>query len=157
MSIGFIALALFAGMCFAVQASVNANLAQGLGDAPIVATLVSFTVGTLILLVVTLARGGLGSYLVQLPKQPAWTLAGGALGCMALFTTVFLTPRLGLANMLLLIIFGQLTAAVTLDHFGFLGMAERHITPMRLMGLALMLCGVALVLQGDKWLAKFIN
>src|SRR5699024_12195789 len=113
MSIGFIALALFAGMCFAVQASVNANLAQGLGNAPLVVSLVSFTVGTLILLVVTLARGGLGGYVAQLPKQPVWTLVGGALGCIALFTTVFLTPRLGLANMLLLIIFGQLTAAVT--------------------------------------------
>lgn len=157
MSVGFIALALVAGMCFAVQASVNANLAHGLGDAPIVATFVSFTVGTLILLTVTLARGGLGGYVSQLPKQPVWTLTGGALGCMALFTTVFLTPRLGLANMLLLIIFGQLTAAVTLDHFGWLGMAERHITPMRFAGLVLMLCGVALVLQGDKWLARLAN
>lgn len=157
MPIGFIALALFAGMCFAVQASVNANLAKGLGDAPIVATLVSFTVGTLILLVVTVARGGLGGYLWQLPKQPPWTLLGGALGCMALFTTVFLTPRVGLANMLLLIIFGQLTAAVTLDHFGWLGLAERPITPVRLLGLGCMLAGVALVLQGDKWLEKFLG
>ncbi len=149
MPIGFIALALFAGMCFAVQASVNANLAKGLGDAPIVATLVSFTVGTLILLMVTVARGGLGGYLWQLPKQPPWTLLGGAL--------VFLTPRVGLANMLLLIIFGQLTAAVTLDHFGWLGLAERPITPVRLLGLGCMLAGVALVLQGDKWLEKFLG
>src|SRR5690625_7769931 len=102
MSIGFIALALFAGMCFAVQASVNANLAQGLGDAPIVATSVSLTVGTLLFSVVTLSRGGVGSYLVQSPKQRASTLAGGASGCMALLTTVFLTPRSGLADLMLL-------------------------------------------------------
>lgn len=157
MSVGLIVLALVAGMCFAVQASVNTNLAQGLGNVPIVATLVSFSVGTCILFMVTLARGGLGGYLAQLPKQPLWTLVGGALGCVALFSTVYLTPRLGLANMLLLIVFGQLTAAVMLDHFGWLGMVERHITPVRIMGLVLMLGGVALVLQGDKWWTKWMG
>lgn len=152
--VGLIVLALIAGTSFAVQASVNANLAAGLGDAPIVATFVSFTVGTLILFIVTASRGGLGGYLVQLPKQPLWTLTGGALGCLALFSTVFLTPRLGLGNMLMLIIFAQLTTAITMDHFGALGMVQQSITPMRLLGLGFMLLGVLFVLQGDKWLAR---
>lgn len=154
MTIGLIVLALAAGTSFAVQAAVNSTLAKGLGNEPIVATLVSFSVGTLLLLVVSIARGGLWQVISQVPKQPLWTLTGGALGCIALFSTVYLTPRLGLANMLMLIIFAQLTAAVTLDHHGWLSLAQQSVTPMKMLGLGLMLLGVLLVLQGDKWLAR---
>lgn len=154
MTIGLVLLALAAGTSFAVQAAVNSSLAKGLGGEPIVATLVSFSVGTLLLLAVTSARGGLLQVLAQVPKQPVWMLTGGALGCIALFSTVYLTPRLGLANMLMLIIFAQLSAAVALDHSGWLGLLQQSITPVRLLGLGLMLAGVLLVLQGDKWLAR---
>ncbi|HLR17053.1 MAG TPA: DMT family transporter [Alcanivoracaceae bacterium] len=154
MTLGFVCLALLAGTSFAVQASVNANLAKGLGNEPIVATLVSFSVGTMLLLGVTLARGGLGQVLAQVPKQPMWTLTGGALGCLALFSTVFLTPRLGLANMLMLIIFAQLSTAIMLDHAGWLGLVQQSVTPVKAVGLGCMLVGVILVLQGDKWLAN---
>lgn len=154
MTIGLVLLALAAGTSFAVQAAVNSSLAKGLGGEPIVATLVSFSVGTMLLLVVTSVRGGLWQVLAQVPKQPLWTLTGGALGCLALFSTVYLTPRLGLANMLMLIIFAQLTAAVALDHSGWLGLLQQSITPVRLLGLGFMLFGVLLVLQGEKWLAR---
>jgi transporter family-2 protein len=40
---------------------------------------------------------------------------------------------------------GQLLAAATIDHFGLLGVAQHTLTPLRLVGIAMLVGGVALV------------
>ncbi|MGP7794502.1 DMT family transporter [Sphingomonas sp. CLY1604] len=145
----FLALAIAAGAAIAAQAAVNSQLAAGLGGQPIAAAFVSFTVGTLALFLIAAASGSLSS-IGQLPGQPAWRMLGGLLGAGAIFCTVMLAPRLGLAVVLSLVIAGQLLASVVIDHFGLLGAAVRPATAARLIGSGLMTVGVIIALFGDR-------
>lgn len=143
-------LAFCAGAAISMQAAINGQLATNLGGNTVVAALISFCIGTLVLTAVALSRGGLGNSIAALPGQPPWVFAGGVLGAGFLFTTAFLAPRIGLTSMLVLIIAGQLLMSITVDHFGLLGSALRPMSPMRLTGVVVVLGGVLLTLFGDR-------
>jgi transporter family-2 protein len=147
-----LALAFAAGVAIATQAAVNSQLAAGLGGAPIVAAFLSFVIGTVALGAMATASGGLVPALGQLGGQPLWKFAGGLLGAGAIFCTVMLAPRLGLAPLLALVIAGQLLASITIDNFGLLGVVTRPATAARLIGATVMLTGVLIALFGDKLL-----
>jgi transporter family-2 protein len=148
-----LALAFAAGVAIATQAAVNSQLAAGLGGVPIVAAFLSFVIGTIALGAMAATSGGLVPALDQLGGQPLWRFAGGLLGAGAIFCTVTLAPRLGLAPLLALVIAGQLLASITIDHFGLLGVVTRPATAARLIGATVMLAGVLIALFGDRLLA----
>jgi transporter family-2 protein len=106
-----------------------------------------------VLALAALARGGVGEALAALPTQPLWRFAGGFLGAAFVFGTVYLAPRIGLLNMLVLVIAGQLLSSMVIDNFGLIHMAVRKASPVRLVGALVMLAGVGLTLFGDRLLA----
>lgn len=139
----YILLALFGGAILPVQSGINAAIRVPLGH-PVWAALASFTVGTLSLCVYTLvARLPLPS--TSLGSIPLWQWTGGLLGALFVTLNILLIPRLGTATSFGLIITGQLLASLVLDHFGWLGIPQHSVNPMRLLGLALMIAGVILV------------
>jgi transporter family-2 protein len=146
-------MAFCAGAAISVQAAVNAQLAASLGANSVAAALVSFACGTLALALAALARGGLPEAIAALPSQPLWKFGGGLLGAAFIFCTVFVAPRIGLVNMLVLIIAGQLLTSMAVDHFGLLNMALRKVSAIRLGGAVIMLAGVGLTLFGDRIVA----
>ena len=140
--------ALLAGFALAAQGGVNGALGKRIiaaGGHPLHASLVSFTVGFTALLLICLV------WVRSLPKSavviagPWWSLTGGLLGCVVVTTSLLMVPRVGALVWLALLIASQLGAAVLLDHFGWVGMAVRPVTPWRLGGLALIVVGVLLV------------
>ena len=137
-------LGLAAGSGIPVQASINAALRQHLGR-PEWATLANFGAGFLAMALVLLARRAPLPTAAQVTGAPWWTWTGGALGAFFVFATVVLTPRLGVATSLAVILAGQLLSALLLDHTGALGLATREITPGRMAGVALLAAGVYLV------------
>ncbi|WP_244788309.1 DMT family transporter [Cupriavidus pauculus] len=143
-------LAFAAGGAISIQAAVNSQLANGIGGNTVVAGLVSFCFGTLSLGILALARGGIPSAIAQLPSQPVWAFTGGLLGASAIFCTVLLAPRIGLANMLALLIAGQLLSSLVIDHFGLIGVAIRHISGVKAAGALVMLLGVLVTLFGER-------
>jgi transporter family-2 protein len=143
-------LAFCAGVGLSAQAAINAQLANAIAANTVVAALVSFCVGLTLLTIAAVARGGLVDSLALLPSQPLWLFAGGVLGAGFLFSTAFLAPRIGLTNMLVLIIAGQLLISVSIDHFGWLGALSRIASPARLIGVTVVLAGVLLTLFGDR-------
>ena len=155
MNIAFFILAFCAGAAIATQAVVNGQLTAGIGGNTVVAALVSFFVGTVILAVIAISRGGMTGALAALPAQSLWKYLGGFLGAGFIFSTTFLAPRIGLANLLALIIAGQLIASMTIDHFGLLGALQRPVSPIKLCGALVLLLGVALTLFGDRLAAIF--
>ena len=56
-----------------------------------------------------------------------------------------LVPRVGAATYLSAMIAGQLLASVVIDHFGHMGLAVREITPGRVVGVVLVLAGMAAI------------
>ena len=98
--IWLVALALAGGACLAVQAGINGELGRGLRS-PVLAALISFSVGTLSLLgfaLLSRARFPDPSTLAAIPRI-AW-VGGGMLGAFYLITTILGPARLGVAAFL---------------------------------------------------------
>jgi bacterial/archaeal transporter family-2 protein len=131
-----------AGAMLPLQFGINAQLASWIGS-PVRAALVSFAVGTAALLVVALAAAR--AWPDRAGDAPWWVWIGGALGAFYVLGSIVAAPRLGAVTLVAVILAGQTLASLLVDHFGWVGFAEREITPGRLAGVALVAAGVALV------------
>ena len=126
------------------QFGINAVLARYVEGAAR-ASLVSFAVGTLALLVAVLLFFRGAPSLAKAGAAPWWVWIGGLLGAFYVLGSVVTAPRLGAATLVALILAGQAAASLTVDHFGLVGFEENPVTPGRLLGIALVALGVVLV------------
>ncbi len=144
-------LAALAGMILPMQPGINSMLQSKLGSAW-VAALVSFTVGTLILLA-TVALLRLSANPKILPDLPAirsapwWAWLGGLIGAIFVSSSIVLAPKLGAVLFVGAVVFGQMFSSILLDQFGAVGYAKQPINAGRLSGVVLILLGVALILR----------
>ena len=150
MNVLLFAVAFAAGIAVSFQAAINSQMAAAVGANSVVAALVSFLCGTCALAVIAFVRGGLRKALAALPQQPLWKFSGGFLGAAFIFCTVVLVPRIGILNMVVLVIAGQLLTSMAIDHFGLVNVAMRKVSPIRLAGAAVMIAGVGMALFGDR-------
>lgn len=140
------ALMLLAGVLSAVQAPTNARLAGAVGS-PINAALISFGVGAAALAILALAlRARLDVVAMRALPWHAWL--GGLYGALFVAGAAYAAPRIGVASTLILLIAGQLVAAVLIDHFGAFAVPVRAISMERLIGVCLVIGGVFLVRRG---------
>ncbi len=82
-----------------------------------------------------------------------WRWIGGAIGAAFVFSTVLLAPKIGLVNMVFLVIIGQLAAGMAIDAFGLIQMPVRPLTWHKYLGLGVMLVGLMVFMFGDKLMA----
>ena len=137
--------ALLGGIGLAVQPPTNAALGRSI-ESVLLAALVSFAVGTLILIGVWLIADR--TPLANLREARSWMFLGGAYGAFFVSAAAFAAPRLGLASMLTIMIATQLVAALVIDRFGLVGLPKAPISGVRLIGVALVLVGAVLVRRG---------
>ncbi|QCC86600.1 DMT family transporter [Desulfovibrio desulfuricans] len=139
----YIALVVFAGCVVALQPPINAALGRTVGL--LESGLVSFAVGTIFLAaaVLLLGRGSL----LRVVEIPAWQLSGGVLGAFMVVATTMAAPRIGVLSTLVAMIFGNLVMAAIIDHKGWFGLNVIVFDWRRLLGLALVLAGIALVVR----------
>ena len=143
MAFAFLVLAFAAGGALPVQAGINARLATWVGG-PIRASMISFAVGTLVLVALSLiATRGLVST-GRLGQIPWWAWLGGAAGAGYVASVVAAAPRVGALNLFAAVIFGQLVCSVVLDHYGVL-YREHQLSAGRIAGVVLLAAGVGLV------------
>lgn len=133
---------LIGGMMIAFQAPINAMLGRSLGSA-LGAAAVSFLVGTVALIALTLLRGEGGAFL-RIDDIRPWLLIGGALGAFYVWAALWAVPVLGALTTMSAVIFGQLLAALVIDHFGLLGLPIREIGLTRIAAAALVAAGLVL-------------
>jgi transporter family-2 protein len=141
---GALSLAIAAGAVLPLQAGINAALARYVGG-PSPAAFVSFAVGTVVLLVVSLAAVRGLPNLGRAAEGPWWIWVGGLLGAFYVFGSIVTAPRLGAVTLIAAVFAGQAVASLVIDHFGWVGFPEQAITPGRLAGIALLAVGLALV------------
>jgi transporter family-2 protein len=136
-------LVLFAGGMIALQAPTNAMLARA-GGSPVLAALISFTVGTLCLFAVWLGSGGRPrtASFAGLPWH-AWL--GGAYGAFYVAIAAYAAPKIGIASLITIGIAGQIAIALLLDHYGLLGLPREPVNFGRVLGAILVVAGVVLV------------
>ncbi|HEY5674816.1 MAG TPA: DMT family transporter [Malonomonas sp.] len=129
------------GVAVALQPSINARLAEKTGY--LQAATISFAVGTLVLLLISLSTHQ-GNFR-RVAEASWWQLSGGIFGAFFVTMTIIGVPRIGTTAVLALTIVSQLAAGLVMDHYGLLGMRGIPIDFKRLLGVALLLVGVALI------------
>jgi transporter family-2 protein len=140
----FLFIALLSGFVFPFQTGVNAQLRQWVGH-PLLAALVSFSVGTLFLSLCPLVFGlGLPSW-QSFRHIPWWAWTGGILGAFAVVSSIVLAPRMSAATLIATSVAGQMIASMLLDHFGLLGFRFQPFTMWRLIGAVMVIGGVWLI------------
>lgn len=137
--------ALGAGSMIALQAPINAEAAARLGN-PVSAATMSFFVGTIALIALTLlfARGS--TDIGALQTMPLYMLLGGGLlGAVYVTVNIVLAPKIGVAAIMALGIAGQLFTALLLDRFGMFDLMIRELSVGRVSGAILVLVGALMV------------
>ncbi len=140
---GALAVAVAAGVMLPLQAGINAELVRSV-DGASRAAFVSFLVGTLALLVVSLvATRGLPS-LGEVDGAPWWVWIGGLLGAFYVFGGIIAAPLLR-AVLLIAPVFPGQSVASLVDHHGWVRLPEHAMAPGRIVGVVLLAAGIALV------------
>lgn len=132
-----IGIGLLGGMAIGLQAPLASLIGQRLG---VLESVFIVHLGGLIAVAVLLLFIG-GGRLGHWQTVPPHAWLAGVMGVIAVGSTVFMVPRIGVAAAITLIIAGQLLIAATIDHFGVLGVVSKPVSLERLMGLALVLVG----------------
>lgn len=133
-------LSLIAGFGVAVQAGINGALGKKVGA--IEASFISFSIGTLclLLLVIFFGKGQLGAGL----SQPKWMLLGGFLGAYYVLAMVLAVPQIGVASVVVAVIAGQIAASTVIDHFGLFGSRQIPIDWQRMLGIVFLAAALLL-------------
>ena len=140
-------LALVAGALIPVQAAANAALSKSIqGNVPFAALTLFVVAGATTLATVFLSGGRFPS-VEELRAAPAWSYVGGLIVAVYVLTITFLVPRLGVGAAIVLIVTGQIAAALLIDQFGLFRSLAVPLTPVRLLGGVLMVTGVILALR----------
>lgn len=142
------------GAMTAIQARINGVLGVRVDDG-IVAGLISFTVGLVVLVVVTLslrsARAGAARlwHGIRSRSIPVWMLLGGACGALTVSTQGVTAGVLGVSLFTVGVVAGQTLHGLVLDRIGFGPAGVVAVTPGRVLGGALALAAVGISLSGD--------
>ena len=136
--------ALGAGISVSVQQVLNGSLRASL-NSPAWAGFFSYLGGLLTMIVVLVAfREQIPSWKLM-ASTPWWAWSGGILGGVFILLVILLLPSLGAATLLALVVAGQMSAAVVMDHFGAFGLTQHSVSISRLLGVALIIAGVVLI------------
>lgn len=141
-------MAFAAGAVLPFQATSNGAVGKALGH-PLWGAMVSLFVSMMVLLPVL--------WLLKVPfprlghalQGPWWMWAGGVLGALYVASAAAFAPKLGAGGFIVLVVAGQMIAAVVMDHFGLMNITPRPVTLLRLAGVALILLGAVFVQFGS--------
>lgn len=135
-----------AGMLMAGQTAINAELGRAL-NAPVQAAFISFLVGgTGLFFVVMLYERSFHHLKQGMGRgKPRWIWFGGTLGALFIFGSVILVPQMGTGGTIVLVLLGLISGSLLVDQFGLFGAASKRILPIQLIGLGILMCGVAMI------------
>lgn len=133
------------GAILPLQALVNARLGQST-HGPLFASMASFCVGSVALIVCWLALRPAAIDVGALSRVEWWGWSGGLIGALFVLAATVLVPRLGAAGLICAVVFGQMFGSLLLDHFGVLH-PRQPIDPVRVLGVALVAAGALLVVK----------
>jgi transporter family-2 protein len=135
----------FAGGLVAMQAPINSGLGKAVGSLP--AASFSFAIGLVALVGITFVSGEGFGQIGEVGGLSWYYLIGGLLGAVYVTTVLISVRTLGAGGVTAATIAGQLSMSVVLDQLGILGLAQRELTPARVIGVALLAAGVFLVVR----------
>ncbi|MBP1932190.1 DMT family transporter [Ammoniphilus resinae] len=122
------------GVAIGVQASINGGLGKKIGA--IEGSLVSFAIGTVVLLLLFIFFGK--GQILSVGSVPKWQLTGGLLGAFYIFISILIVPKIGVATSLITVIVGQVAMGTLIDHFGLFGGRQIPVDWQRVLAIVLL-------------------
>ena len=150
----------FLGVLTPIQTAANSRLRQSVVS-PFIASLVSFSVGTIFLLIVTLCeKGGILIERELFTRLPWWAWLGGVCGLWGLTVNIIIFPKLGAMQTALMPMLGQIIMGIVIDSFGLLQSPHFPFKFLRLISVLIILLGMFMVIwqkaAGKKGESKLI-
>jgi len=137
--------AVFSGCLSASITGAYAQLAAIVGS-PVQATTVAFFVATVVLLLFCICNGSVRYIGKAFSREyPWWMWIGGLCGAAIVFGNAWLVSKLGVGVFVMALLVGQLGLSLLMEHRGWLGAPRKPITWMQIVGILLMVGGVALI------------
>ncbi len=138
-----ILIAVVAGAFVTVQGQFMGLITREMGT--LESVFITYGLGGLTIgLVMLIARGG---HLDAWRGVPTYALFAGFLGLIIVGAIGFSVSRLGTVAAFTTIVAAQYVASALVDHFGLFGAEEHPLTPVNLLGMAVLLVGVWLILR----------
>jgi transporter family-2 protein len=144
-------LACLAGAGLSLQAFVNGRLNSHLGS-PELVSCISFSAGTISLLLIVLATGRLKRAVHHsrtAPRPRWWHLLVCVLGPFPIIVGAKAAPELGVALLTVALVCGQTTGSLVIDAIGMSPSGRQRLTVARVLGVVLALVAVTVVALGS--------
>lgn len=133
--------ALVSGALVALQQRINGELARSLQD-PVLAAVVSFATGLVVVAAVLAVRREARSKVGQLSQVPRWWRLGGLGGASLVTVGAAAAPRIGVALLTVGLVAGTTLGGLAVDRVGLGPGGHRPATPPRLAGVGLCLLAI---------------
>lgn len=138
---------LVAGAGIPLIGVLSSGMARSVGN-PLTPTAIMFAVATVVAVGLAVPIFGLPTA-AQLGSAPPASYAPGLIiGFYALSATIII-PRFGAASFVAFILIAQLLTSAAVDQFGLFDMARRPIDITRLIGLSVIVAGIAIMEIGN--------
>jgi transporter family-2 protein len=140
-----LAIALAVGMLLTVQVGFNTTFGKQVGS-PLAGSLVSFTVGVIILSLFNITPFSGKADWKGLRRMPWWAYGSGVVGAYYVTCTIVVAPVVGLAAMSATVVAGQMIGSLIIDKFGALGFEKKAVGLWQWFGTTLLPVATALIL-----------
>ncbi len=139
----WILLAFLSGTFLTIQGGINSRLGKTVEN-PIYASMISFLVGTIALvLYILITRQSISWSGVK--EAPGYVWLGGLLGAFYVTIIVLAFPKLGPGLTFGLVVAGQMIMSVLLEHPNILVAQQNSINMMKILGIILVISGVVII------------
>lgn len=143
--LSFLFMSILVGALLPIQTALNAQM-RSILKSPFLASLCSFTIGTIFLALLVLLSGDcLFLSKQQVSTLPLWAYLGGLLGMLGLTANILLFPVLGSVQTVIMPILGQLLMSLLIDQFGWFHAKIHSFSLFRAFGTIGLIIGVLLV------------
>ena len=139
----FAAWTVLAGAGIPLIGVLNSGIARSVGN-PVTPTAIMFAIAMAAAFVFTLPLYGLPAVAELAAAPPVSYAPGLIIGFYALSATIII-PRFGAASFVSYILIAQLLTAAVVDQFGLFSMERRPIDMTKLVGLSVIMAGIAIL------------
>lgn len=134
-------IALFTGVIITIMVTINGQMTAAHGI--YTGTVVIHTVGLIFIAFILCARRE--RPFLRGKGIPPYMYFGGAVGVITVVLTNFAFGKISVSALMALGLFGQSLSAIAVDQFGLLGMTRHPFNRRKLIGLGMMLAGIAVM------------
>ena len=135
-------LTMFLGVVLAVHLAMNGKVGSVLNN-PRIGNGLFWCIGAAAAVIIGLTGWKSGA-LTSLKEVNPLLLTAGVLGACLVFAIAWLIPQIGAGPVMITLLAGQVIGGMIMSHFGWLGSPVQPLTVLKVVGVLIMVAGVAL-------------